>query len=223
MNQFRTLVRHWGRNWGWKLVSLAASVALWMAFTGERELSTSIAVPVQYRNLPRQLDISSDMVEQVHLHLRGSSNRLGHLNAAAVPAVIDLGVVPSPGERTFSISDENLKLPAGISLERVVPSQIRLRLENRISRDVPVWVRYSGPKPAEASIAEKVIPPSLTIIGPESRVTRILHVDTDPIDAAAIQRAEVQTQVYSGDPQVHFSGPFVVTVKLVSQSKDNNK
>ncbi|MGA2592327.1 MAG: hypothetical protein ABSH32_20640 [Bryobacteraceae bacterium] len=46
------------QNVGWKLLSLAAAVLLWIAVASEPELSTFISLPVEYKNLPTDLEIS---------------------------------------------------------------------------------------------------------------------------------------------------------------------
>jgi len=39
-------------NFWWKILSLALSVALWVAFVGESEVAGSVVASVQYHNLP---------------------------------------------------------------------------------------------------------------------------------------------------------------------------
>jgi hypothetical protein len=210
-----------GRNWGWKLAALAASTVAWLTFSGSRELSASISAPVQYRNLPRNLDISSEMVEQVHLSLRGPAARLSRVSPESVPVVIDLSGVTAAGERTFPIDEKTVTVPPGIEVDRIVPSQIRLTLEVRTKRQVPVLVRYSRP----VTLGVEVIPPALEIVGPESHVDRIDQVQTDPVDPGTLAaRGEIQTQAFTGDPQVRFGGSSVVRLRIANGApKDEGK
>jgi len=211
--------RVWTRNWPWKLASLAIAILAWMTFSGARELSMSVSVPLQYRNLPPDLDISSDMVEQVHLSLRGSANRLSRINPASMPIVIDLRGISSAGEHTFTVNEENLRLPAGVTVERVIPSQIRVQLEVRKRATVPVQVRFTAPPAGPV----EVVPATLEIVGPESRVDRIRRVATDPIDTETLRsKGQVRTEAFSGDPQVRFEGSSEILVKMSENpSKDN--
>ena len=212
-------LRSWNRNLGWKLASLGLAIFAWLLFSGSREHSMTVSVPVQYRNLPRDLDISSEMIEQVHLSLRGGASRLARVTPASLPIVIDMRSVTSPGERTFSVNEDNLKLPAGVTVERVVPSQIRLRLEVRKRLQVPVMVRFS----AKNEQPVEVIPTTLEIIGPESRVNRITHVETDPVDVETLtEKGRVRTEAFSGDPQVRFAGSSVILVRVSGNSPKNN-
>jgi YbbR domain-containing protein len=201
---------------GWKLFCLAAAFLLWVTFSGAQEITTSISAPVQYRNIPRNLDISSEMVEQVHLHLRGPSPQLSRLGPSALPIIIDLAKSKSPGERTFTLEAANLNLPAGVALERAVPAQIRVRLEVRASREVQVVARTQGLPAGLRLVKTEIEPGQLNILGPESRVARIQQVETDPLDltGAIAGESEYKVHVFAGDPQVNFATLPIVKVKL---------
>jgi len=201
---------------GWKLACLGAAVLLWIGASGPRELTTSISAPVQYRNLPRALDISSDMVEQVHLHLRGPSGELSRLAPRGAVVVIDLSKVRVPGERTFTIERGMLNLPADVALERAVPAQIRLRLENRASREVPVALKLHKVPAGLEVVSQEMAPAQIAIMGPESRVSAVQQVETDPLDLSGVEAGEIEmrTNVFAGDPQVSIAGSSVVKVTL---------
>jgi|WetSurMetagenome_2_1015567.scaffolds.fasta_scaffold208907_2 YbbR domain-containing protein len=210
-------MRHWLLDdLGWRILCLASAVLLWLIFSGTQQLSTSIAAPVQYRNIPRNLEISSDMVEQVHLHLRGASSQLSRLAPSALPIIIDLAGTKSTGDRTFTLNAGNLSLPSGVTLERAIPGQIRVRLENRAWREVPVVARLQGLPPGWRILKQEIAPAELNIVGPESRVVRIQRVETDPIDlsTASAGEAEWAVHVFSGDPQVNFASQPIVKVRV---------
>jgi YbbR domain-containing protein len=203
------------RNFGWKVTSLAVSFLVWLSLSGSRESTTSITAPVQYRNIPKSLQISSEMVESVHFVLRGPSLTLSRLSSQPFPLIIDLSNVRGPGESTFTISRENADLPEAIMLERAIPSQVRLTLETRVARAVPVKVLYSNIPQGMQVNSASVIPASLTVIGPESRVAGISEVVTDPVDLRMLDaEGEARTTCYAGDPQVNFTSSPQVRVKV---------
>ena len=135
-------------NWRWKLLALAISFALWMAFIGDVEVSMSVPTVVQFFNVPADLEISSDEPERLFVKLRGPSTRLAPADVGHISLRLDLAGVSEPGEHTFPIEEGNLGLPTGVSLVRVVPSQLRLKFDRRISKTVPVVVEYAAPPPA---------------------------------------------------------------------------
>lgn len=209
------MTRFFTRNFGWKLTSLAVATLIWLGLSGSRESTTSITAPVQYRNIPKTLQISSEMVERVHFVLRGPSLTLSRLSSQPFPLVIDLSSVRGPGESTFTISRENADLPETIMLERAIPSQIRLTLETRVARTVPVKVRYSNLPEGMRVATVAVTPEKLTIIGPESRVMTIDEVYSDPVDLRMLNaEGEARTTCYAGDPNVNFTASPQVRVKV---------
>lgn len=209
------MTRLFTRNFGWKLTSLAVATLIWLGLSGSRESTTSITAPVQYRNIPKTLQISSEMVERVHFVLRGPSLTLSRLSSQPFPLVIDLSSVRGPGESTFTISRENADLPETIMLERAIPSQIRLTLETRVARTVPVKVRYSNLPEGMRVATVAVTPDKLTIIGPESRVKTIDEVYSDPVDLRMLNaEGEARTTCYAGDPNVNFTASPQVRVKV---------
>jgi len=211
-------------NWGLKILSVLVAVLLWLATVGEPEIITAQSVPIQYRNTPANLEISSELTDSALVEMRGSSERLSGPTNAVI--ILDLGGNSRPGERTYSILAEHVKLPPGIAFVRAVPSQIRMRLEYRVSREVPVVVRYSAPAPDGFRIERQdVVPPLVRIVGPESKVNAIDKVQTDPIDLAA--RDELQTfrvHPYAGDPQVRIErSDLMISVKVDLQKTDLTK
>jgi len=205
------------RNLGWKFLSLALAILLWYAIVEEPELATSVSAPIEYKNLPADLEMSSDVLDRLHLEVRGPSGQLHTADLANMSVVLDLAPVHRPGERTFTIEQGNVNLPSGVILSRAVPAQIRLRFETRVSREVPVRVRYSRQPPAGYSIARQQVEPStIRVIGPESRVNRVEAVQTDPIDLSNVvgeSRFEVHT--YVADSQVRLASSPVVRVKVI--------
>ena len=212
------------RNFGIKLFALAVSVLLWIIISGSRESTASVTAPVQYRNIPKNLEISSEIVEQVHLVLRGPSPALTRLGVNEIPVVLNLARVNGPGETTFTITRESVDLPAGVLLERAIPSQVRLRLETRIAQAAPVRVRYAHIPEGMEIAEESVVPAELQIIGPESRVKQIHFVETDPVDLRLLDaNGEARTAAYAGDPQVVFTGPPVVTVRVTLRPRESGR
>jgi YbbR domain-containing protein len=203
------------RNFGWKVTSLGVAFMVWLGLSGSRESTTSITAPVQYRNIPKSLQISSEMVERVHFVLRGPSLTLSRLSSQPFPLIIDLSNVRGPGESTFTISRENADLPEAIMLERAIPSQVRLTLETRVARTVPVKVLYSNIPQGMQVKSASMTPSSLTVIGPESRVSTIREVFTDPVDLRMLDsEGEARTTCYAGDPQVNFTSSPQILVKV---------
>jgi YbbR domain-containing protein len=205
-------------NFVWKLLALGIAVVLWVFVASEPELSTFATVPLEYKNLPADVEISSTLIESVSLEVRGPTGELRNLTDVRRPAVIlDMSAV-RPGSQTFTIGSGNVRLPRGLRLVRAIPSQVRFDFERHGSREIPVRVRFGPDRVPGYEVASvNVIPPMVRITGPESHVARAASAVTDPIDLDGLtSSAEFRVNAFLEDAYVRFqSSPLVVvTVKM---------
>src|SRR5579872_1026791 len=211
-------------NLGWKLLSLAIATVLWLVVAREPELATSINVPVEYKNIPDDLDISSGIPDRVYLEVRGSPLRLTRDNLQDAAIVLDLSTVAKAGERTFTVREQNLKLPSGVSFYKAVPSQITLRFERLVSKTVPIRPKFStGPTQGYAIVASSFNPPTVRISGPESRIRSIEAVSTDPIDLSnVVGKTEIRVHLSVGDPKIRLRSDAQVHFNVTLEKRDMN-
>jgi YbbR domain-containing protein len=203
-------------NAGWKLGSLGLSILLWFAMVGEPELATIHNVPVLYRNLPKGLLIGSNAIDTVRVELRGPSSRLTNVALSDVAIMLDLSSVDGPGERTFTLSDADIRLPDGVTFLRSIPSQMRMRFARVKYKEVPVELRFGSPLPPGLRIVkQEVTPQTLHISGPENRVDAVVRAESDAIDLSGIsQDVEIRVNTFVADPQVWLESSPSVTVRL---------
>ena len=208
--------RWFTENLGWKLLSIVVAFLLWLGIVGEPEQSIAITIPIQYKNIPPDLEISSEMPDKLRVEVRGPSRRLTPAGLTTAAVVINLAPAQKPGERTFTIEESNLELPAGVIMSRAVPSQIRVRLERRTAKVIPIRLKIEQQLEPQFRIKHaEVKPPVLRVLGPESRVARVMFAETDPIDIRETAGlATFQVQTFVGDPQVRIEGTGAVTVEI---------
>jgi YbbR domain-containing protein len=207
----RALLFH---NLAWKLLALAVAVVIWALVASEPELATFVTVRLEYKNLPYDLEISSDPVTSVVLELRGSSGVLRGIGETQRPAVVlDMATV-QPGQRTFMVGDGNVKLARGVSLVRAIPSEVRFDFEERIFRSIPVHVRFAGEGQNGYAIASyQSTPNQVQVAGPKSRVARIVAASTDVVDVSpVVGSSEFHVNAFVDDPFVRFATSPLITV-----------
>jgi YbbR domain-containing protein len=205
-------------NLGWKLLALATAVVIWALVATEPELSTFATVPLEYKNLPEGLEISSDPVTSVVLELRGPQGELRGVGETIRPAVVlDMSNM-DPGEHTFPIGGSNVKLGRALQLVRAEPPQVRFTFEPRRIHSVPVRARFTGDGLNGYWMASvNVEPKELEITGPRTRVGRITSVMTDQIDLSNVTGTSAfHVNVFVDDPFVRFetTPEAVVTVTM---------
>jgi len=216
-NPFARTARLIVHNWAWKLLSLAIAVGIWMVVASEPELSTFATARIEFKNLPDNLELSSNPETSVVLELRGPSGALSGLSdGSRRPAVVLDMTGVAPGEHTFAIGPNNLELPRGVHIVRSTPSEERFDFDRPSVRTVPVTVRFSGEgRNGYHVTALNVDPPALEIAGPRKRVAAIQSVATDPIDvSSATGFLRVVVNTYLPDSFVRFESTPQVTVSF---------
>src|SRR5438876_652709 len=174
--------RHWLlHNWALKLVSLVLAIALWMAVSNRASSEIGLDVPLEYRNIPPQLEITGDMTNSVQVRLRGSSNVIKDVTAKDVATTVDLSNMRT-GEKIVALSPQNVQAPFGAEVIRVNPSSVRFMLERTIAKTVQIVPTILGQPPEGYEIGRVLLNPSeIEVEGPESRVNTLTSIATVPI------------------------------------------
>lgn len=199
-------------DWGLKLVAFAVAFGLWLAVTGQRAPATARLRNVALHFvLPAEMEIGNEPREQVDVILRGSRRVLNALRAGDVVLSYDASA-HRPGERTVRLTPASvtLELPEGVSgegltVERVEPASVPLRLERRVERWVEVEPRVEG-RPAEGYEVQGVEarPARVRVRGPESHVNELRKATTETVsvEGRTDNLVTQQAAVDSGDLKV---------------------
>ena len=203
-------------NPGLKLLAIVLAVWVWSGAANEPELAATITIPVQYRNLPKDLEIASGFVGTMMLEVRGPADHLRRVSASDTAAVLDFASVKQPGEQTFGVGPNQVALPRGVGLVRAIPAQLRFTFEQRTTRAVPVTVRFTGALPAGFKVSGfEAEPKSLEITGPASSVATVEVVETDPLDLSGVRNDIQKTvAVFAAESGVRFVSTPRVMVKV---------
>ena len=217
MQSFRHFITD---NWFLKLVSLILATLLWAAVASETSSEIGLEVPLEYRNIPAQLEITGDTTNTVQVRMRGSSNLIKEISPNDVSTILDLNGMKA-GEKIISLTPQNVQVPFGAEVVRVNPSRVRFSLERTISKLVPVVATIEG-RPAEGYEVGNVLmsPSKVQVEGPESRISTIESVATVPIHIDGKQSQAVQSaDLDVPDPQVRVQHPAAVDIRIEIRAK----
>ena len=220
----RLLARAWAllvHNFGWRMLALAIAVSIWAIVASEPELSAFTTVPIEYRNLPETLEMSSPPAETVTLELRGPAGELRGLSESRAPSVVLDMTNITPGVHRFSVDSSDVRLARGVRLVRAIPSEVRFEFDRRLVRSVPVKVRFTGEAEHGYAVSRfQVMPEALAIVGPARRVERIDAAQTDPVDvSSALGQTTFRVHVFLDDPYIRFQSSPQVTVTATVRKK----
>jgi YbbR domain-containing protein len=204
-------------NLGLKITSLLIATGLWLAVSSEPPAETAVNVGIVFRNMPNDLEISSENIPSAQIRVRGPERAVRRLQPSDVHAEIDLSGL-KPGERTFDLTANQISLPDKLQPVEIVPSQIHLVFDKRVTKTVPVRPRVIGTFPNGYSITSvQSNPDQVTIVGPMKSISSVESAITDPIDVSGLlDRTTVARHAYVSDPliQVTEASPVKITIVM---------
>jgi len=202
-----------------KIVSVILAALLWLIVSGEQTVERVLRIPLEYTNIPAQLELVGDPLTVVDVRVRGSSGTLGRLSAGELAAVLDVRT-PRPGQRLYHLTGVDVRAPFGVDVVQVTPSSIALFFERSSTKSVPVLPVLEG-QPAEGFMVDKVTadPATVDIVGPASSLKSLASAVTEAVSVEGATKAVIETvTVGPADPSVRLRGPQTtarVTVAIV--------
>jgi len=206
-------------NFGLKVLSLLLATGLWfMISRDEQPAEVAVRSPIVFQHVPSQLEISSESIPEAQIRVRGPERTIRQLKTNEVQAEIDLADVKA-GDRTFDLTSHQVRHPRELEVVQIVPSQLHLAFDTRLTREVEVHPRVTGNfASGEQIVKVDADPPRIIITGPRYHVERIDAATTDLIDATGtLGSAIFTTNVYVADPLVQVEQSTSIRVTVVVQ------
>ena len=202
---------------GLKFLALVIAIGLWWLVGRDPVVESIVTAPVQFRHAPDNLIMSSDSPFEVQVSVSGPERIVRALKPSDLDAILDLDGVKA-GERTFDIGARQVQVPRGLSVTRVIPSQIHIAFNPRATRRVDVLPRVIGSFVSGYGIVDVTADPATIVIeGPQNRVEAIDTAITDPVDATGVVgKATFTTHAYVADPLVRVQHPTPIHVTVTT-------
>ncbi|NJD57200.1 MAG: hypothetical protein FIA94_12480 [Nitrospirae bacterium] len=173
-------------NIGLKVSAVLLSVFLWFFVASRGQSEISFEAPLEFRDIPADLGIVSSSTKSVMLTIRGQERFVKSLNASNIGVFINMSKARE-GEGIYHVSKEDIKVPFAISVTGVEPSAIKVKLEERVARSVPVKVSIIGTTRGNATVSTTVDPKNVVISGLKSDVSQIHFIKTEEVDISDIR------------------------------------
>ena len=205
------------RHVGLKVMSIVLAALLWLAVAGEQTVERALRIPLEFTNVPEQLEPVGEPPNVVDVRVRGSSGRLSRIATGELVAVVDLRSA-RPGQRLFHVSGSDVRAPFGVEVLQVAPSSLYLTFESSLTKTVPVVPEVEGdPAPGFEIATRSADPATVEVIGPQSAVADMKSALTEPVSVAGASTTVVQSvSVGVSDPSVRLknTNPVQVTVNI---------
>ena len=196
MSRWRRILKavepHPGEHFKDKAIAIALALLVWFAVASEEPVQEIFqAVPVTVVNQPVDLAIAEEWDEILTVWASGSERDLASVTAGRLSPEINLASATA-GDNTF-IPQDLIVTPSGIQIERVDPSQIRIVLETKIEKMVPVSPVVAGePAPGYEVVGKSTNPEMASVSGPQSLLESLDRVDTATVDVGGRRNSFTQ-------------------------------
>jgi YbbR domain-containing protein len=207
-------MRLWPRSPSLALLALALSVALWYGRALERRMPVAereVEASLTLVNVPPRLVVVSSVPRGVVVRLRGPLERLR--GAERLEAVVDLRHAQE-GEALYPVDRRLVGLPSRVEVVTITPGELSLRLEEVISRHLPVRASLVGtPAPGWVLREARVEPRTVRVQGPRQQVEALPELVTEAVLLeGARQSFAVTVGVRLPSPLLRLVEPSAVTV-----------
>jgi YbbR domain-containing protein len=169
-------------NIGLKGVSLLLAFLLWVQIGGQQVVQRTVSAPVQFINIPADLEIAGDYAHQVQLVVSSDRRSIG-AEERQMAVVLNLHGA-RPGDIVIPLSETDvLNQPPGLEVRQITPARINLRLERTARRIVSVRPVVEG-EPAEGyEVTDiRVVPSEVVITGPQSNIEAVSTATTETVN-----------------------------------------
>ena len=169
-----------------KLIALCFALLVWWKISIQNGVEEVIRnVPVHIVTSEQTVNLE-DSVRYVDLTVRGRSqkrlNLLSQNDFKLEISVSDNEYVPGKPLTLKILKSAAITKPFGISITRSAPEMLSIYLDRKTSKEVPVSARFTGMTSEDYACGEvKLSPDKVRITGPESVLSSILKVNTEPI------------------------------------------
>lgn len=196
-----------------KVLSGIFAFLVWCSVGADSEREQSFRMRVSVRDIPAGWVLMEEPGDIV-VTVRG---RERVLRALAVDSmrVAEIGPLEA-GQRLWQIRPNDLDLPDGLTVRTITPSEVVLRLEERITQRVPVSLAMRGSvAPGYELLSARVIPEEVEISAPASYFPELRTIDTETIDLYGMMRAVRRRVALAPQrPFIHWDRDIAFVVEL---------
>jgi len=198
-----------------KLTTFLLVSACWLIITAKPGDIITVSAPIKFHNLPDGLALVRVSPEEVDVQLKAFSGLVPLPKQILVSADVNLAKTRE-GVNQLALKNSDFQPPLGLVVIGINPSSIKVTLEKKVRKTLPVKVKTSGRLPSGlASRRIKVDPPAVEAEGPREVMDRLDSVETEEVNLSGLQRGAVtERRLLAPDPQVRLMRESPVQVRL---------
>lgn len=203
-------------------LSVMIMTGIWFGFTRSQDTIIGLNVPIEYVNRPANYEILDASVDEAKLQLFGSSAIIKSLKPGQIGVRVDLSKA-AEGRNIFTITQDDVMLPPGVSLNKIQPAVIDVTLDVPATKELPVQVDWVGRLPENRALAGVIVSPeTIKVIGGSKTLEKVGTVYTAPVRLDALYKSgSITSPVVLSPPSLRIASasPDRVTIHYTLQEK----
>jgi YbbR domain-containing protein len=207
----------WRGNWVLKGLSVILAFAVWLYVNSQGQVTVNFAVPIEVTGLAQELVLSDMSEATADIRVEGRENALSRLTSRHIHAYLDLTGI-QPGEQWVSLTAGDVNVAQPVEVTQVTPRQVRVRVEQRVTRTLKVVADVSGTPAAGRKVTGiGVEPQEVTVTGAKTAFRGITRLSTAPVDLSGLTesiRREVRLDLRGRDLEVLEPKPVYVRITV---------
>jgi YbbR domain-containing protein len=195
-------------------MALGLALVLWFVLSFQRrETRSERQVQASITYMRGEDMVILDPRQTVDVTLSGPRETINRVNPFDVSVQVDLRQAEA-GVHEVNLAADNVSLPQGLRVDRLQPSSVEVTLDRLVSAQLPVEADVRGEPAAGATRGEvEVVPPAVTIIGPESQLQNLKTLKTGVVS--------LEGHALSFEETVPVIAPENVAVREIQPSRVN--
>lgn len=218
MDTMSRLLKPSVNNLSLKILAVLLAFLLWIQVASQETVQMTLAAPVEFLDMPTDLEISNDYPREVEVVLQ--TDRPKSFETGRISVMIDMRDAAS-GAAVVHLNENNIRGARGAEIVSITPARLRLQLEETWSKEVDVKATIVGSPAAGYQVSEvRIIPPRVPLSGPQSRIEQVTEAVTEPISIAGLSALlTVQVALDLEDTRLRFGSTDQVTTVIVIDEK----
>ena len=172
-----------GNNFFLRIISVIMAIGFWFFVSTSDYNEYSFNVPVKLKNIKNDM-VAVNENGLVNVVLRGPSFTLKNISFKEIEVSVDASSF-TVGRNFYRIRLSEVKVPAGIDVVRVEPSEVVINIDEVVSKELNLVPTFIGePKPGFKVSSVNMSPKSLKVVGPKNILDRLDVGETFPINVS---------------------------------------
>jgi diadenylate cyclase len=204
------------------LISLFCTKGIWATFSKGMETLAEHEIPIEFINPDQKIEIVSSSASNVKLLISGARPLIKSIRPEQINIKLNLSQA-AVGMNRLIITQKNIHLPPGIHLKQIEPSELEIKLDTLIEKEIPIQPHWVGKLP-EGLVMEKAssIPETIKITGVGLAMRDISTIFTEEIALNNVEESgTIKAALVLDSPSIKLASFQKVQIKCVVHKKND--